>query len=373
MNAKRAEILLIESPGAELQGMVKSLENEFSVSEAISGQRALELVRERGRAPTVVLIDVSQEDTSGYQVCEQLKQQPGAEHTDIILVNNEASLSDKLKGYDAGASDFITGEAAPEEVIRKVKLAANRDVQLELAEAEKQAAMDTAMTAIINAGEQASIIHFMRESFKCESVSTLAHLIVDTADGFGLNSTVQIETPKGIIGASRSGKISPLESELLSTFQKVGRLHQRGQRLILSYGMISQLIKNMPVDDEEKCGRLRDHFAVILEGAVSRLKALFILQELDEVLVETNQSLADLSGMQSRQKKKNVDIMARMQSDILHNFFNYGLTEEQEKVLLTIVEGYSDEIFRVYEEGITADSQLTNISQRIQQVTQQNS
>ncbi|MFC3200702.1 two-component system response regulator [Alteromonas oceani] len=373
MNAKRAEILVVESPGSELHGMVKSLENEFFVEEVSSGQRALEIVREKDKSPCVVLIETALEDTSGYQVCEQLKQQPGAEHTDVILMNNEASLSDKLKGYDAGASDFITGKAAPEEVVRKIKLAASRDWQLEQAEAEKQAAMDTAMTAIVNAGEQASIIHFMRESFKCESVNSLAQLIVETAAGFGLSTSVQIETPTGTVSATSNGNISPLETQLLTTFQKVGRIHQRGQRLILSYGMISQLIKNMPVDDDDKCGRFRDHFAVILEGAVSRLKALFILQELDEVLVETNESLASLSDLQSRQKKKNVDIMARMQEDILNNFFNYGLTEEQEKVLLTIIEGYSDEIFRVYEEGMTTDSKLSSIAQRIQQATQQNS
>lgn len=373
MGTDKLEVLLVEKTRGLLPEVANSLENEFLVTEAMSGEEAMEYVQKKGKAPNVVLIETSLNDTSGYQVCEQIKRHPGSEGANIILVNDDASLDDKIKGYDAGASDFISGKPVPEEVVRKVKLAASRDWQLEQAEAEKQAAMDTAMTAIVNAGEQASIIHFMRESFKCDSVNALAQLIVDTVASFGLHTTVQIETPKSTVNATSNGCISPLEIQLLSTFQKIGRIHQRGQRLILSYGNISQLIKNMPIDDDEKCGRFRDHFAIILEGAVSRLKALLILQELDEVLVETNESLSDLSDLQATQKKKNVEIMDRMQQDILNNFFNYGLTEEQEKALLTIVEGYSEEIFRVYEEGMNSDSKLSSIAQRIQQATKQNS
>ncbi len=374
MSKNSAEILLIESPDSDFADLIDTLKAEFSVVETTDQKKAIDKLTKAEVTPGVVLIDATLPDANSSEVCEKIKQQPGTEATNVIVINREEqSLSEKLKSYDAGADDIIFGKLQPEEIALKVRMAMVREQQIVQAEAEKAAAMDTAMTAIMNAGEQASIIHFMRESFKCTSVASLAELIVDTTAGFGLNSVVQIDTPQGPVSRSNASQVSPLESQILAMFHKVGRIHQRGSRLILSFGDISQLIKNLPLEDEDKCGRFRDHIAVILEGAVSRLKLLLMLEELDGVLVETNKSLADLSTVQSYQKKRNIEIMDTMSEEIQNKFFNYGLTDEQEQALLAIVGEYSDQVFQVYEEGMVTDTKLRKIAERIQQAAQQNS
>lgn len=55
-------------------------------------------------------------------------------------------------------------------------------------------------------------------------------------------------------------------------------------------------------------------------------------------------------------------IMDTMIEEIHASLFEYGLTEEQENVLLKMVERYSEDIFKVYEEGQQVGDSLNHVS-----------
>ena len=152
---------------------------------------------------------------------------------------------------------------------------------------------------------------------------------------------------------------------MLFALKDGARITQHGKRLVLNFGPISLLVKNMPLDDDDKCGRLRDHLALILEGAVLRIQVLMIQYDLNNLMRESDASLMRVRKLQVQQKRDGVQIMDDLMSEIHSTFLNYDLTDEQESVLLGIVEKYIEKSFVKYEEGLSIDEELQFIADQI--------
>lgn len=362
--ADKPNILIVDDSTADIHVMLECLKADFSIAVAKSGPQALAHCRESVH-PKVILLDVSMPEMSGYEVCKHLKENEATANIDVIFVSANESLEEKLKGYDVGGSDYLTKPVQPQELISKVRTAVARAAQLESASLAQKETMDIAMTAMKGAGEQATIIHFLRDSGACESLVGLARLVVASASQYGLSSTAQIRTAWENIEASITEPIPPLEKEMLFALKDGARITQRGKRLVLNFGPISLLVKNMPLDDDDKCGRLRDHLALILEGAVLRIQVLMIQYDLNNLMRESDASLMRVRKLQVQQKRDGVQIMDDLMVEIHSTFLNFDLTDEQESVLIGIVEKYIEKSFVKYEEGLSIDEELQFIADQI--------
>lgn len=360
---EKPQILVVDDSPIDIQIMLACLSDEFIVSVAKSGKKALEYCA-GDNPPKVVLLDVTMPEMNGFETCELLKKANTSSYIDVIFVSANETLEEKLKGYDVGGSDYVTKPFQPEELRLKVRKAIARELERESAVMETKMAFDTAMTAIMDAGEQAAVVHFLRESFTCSSFDGLAKLVLDCSAQFELSNSIQIRTPWKTLEYSSSGNVSPIEVDLFNALQNSSRIQQYGRRLFLNFGSISQIIKNLP-EDEEKVGRLRDHLAIILEGAVNRIRSLLISEELKSLMAEMNESLLRVKDQQSRQKKQGVKIMDDLREEIQTNFIHYGLTEEQEIILTSLIENYAERSFASYEDGLKIDAELKVIADRI--------
>jgi DNA-binding response OmpR family regulator len=316
--------------------------------------------------PKVIVLKIDGEHRKvALDLCRGIKANEQFELTEIIVLDRDSSNDEKLDIYDAGASDFLVSPFDTEELIKKVSLAIFRHTHFEESALQAKSAMETAMSAIMDAGELGTVIHFMRDSFNCKSVEQLADLVIESSLRFGLSSSVQIATSWAAVNRTSSESISPLEVEMLTALQTAGRIHQKGMRLLLHFGPITQIIKNLPEDDEYKCGRLRDHLALILEGANSRLQALIAIEEMKDLMEETNESFRKVHEQESAQKKENVKIMDEMVGEIQDEFFRHGLTEDQEVILIATIDRYVERIFSAYEAGLKVDEEMAFVADRI--------
>ena len=78
----------------------------FVVITATSGFEALEICK-RGECD-IVLLDVMMPGMDGFEVCRQLKQDPGTLHLPVIMVTALDQTADRVRGLEAGADDFLT-------------------------------------------------------------------------------------------------------------------------------------------------------------------------------------------------------------------------------------------------------------------------
>ena len=75
----------------------------------------------RRHAPDLILSDVIMPGRSGYELCQQLKDDPGTRLIPFLLITGLSDREDKVKGIEAGADDFLNKPIFPAELFARVK------------------------------------------------------------------------------------------------------------------------------------------------------------------------------------------------------------------------------------------------------------
>jgi len=91
----------------------------FEVLTAANGEKALELSREE--KPDLIILDLMLPKIDGWQVCEQLRQDAVTKDIPVIMLTARTQIEDKLKGFEAGADDYVTKPFSPRELVARVK------------------------------------------------------------------------------------------------------------------------------------------------------------------------------------------------------------------------------------------------------------
>jgi two-component system cell cycle response regulator len=102
-----ARVLVVDDIAANVKLLETKLSAEyFDVLTAANGPDALAIC-EQGLCD-IVLLDVMMPHMDGFEVCRRLKNSPTTVHLPVIMVTALDQPSDRLKGLDAGADDFLT-------------------------------------------------------------------------------------------------------------------------------------------------------------------------------------------------------------------------------------------------------------------------
>jgi len=100
--------ILIAEDESSLRLVLRAiLEREgFSVIEATNGVEALQLAHQE--IPDLALLDVMMPDLDGYEVCRQLRTSFSTRHIPIVMLTARTEMSDKVRGLEGGANDYVT-------------------------------------------------------------------------------------------------------------------------------------------------------------------------------------------------------------------------------------------------------------------------
>ena len=115
-----ARILVVDDVPANVRLMEARLSAEyFDVITALSGQEALATC-DRAQCD-IVLLDVMMPDMDCFEVCRRLKANPATHHLPVIMVTALDQASDRIKGLEAGADDFLTKPVSDVALIARVR------------------------------------------------------------------------------------------------------------------------------------------------------------------------------------------------------------------------------------------------------------
>lgn len=124
MTAERLRILVIEDHLALRMSMAAMLESHGHRADfAADGRTGLQLAL--AEPPDVVVLDLTLPGMDGLQVCERLRAQADR-HIPILMLTARDTLDDKLKGFDAGADDYLVKPFAAEELLARCLVLARR-------------------------------------------------------------------------------------------------------------------------------------------------------------------------------------------------------------------------------------------------------
>lgn len=90
----------------------------FNVEKVMSGAAALKRVQES--RPDLILLDVLMPGMNGYEVCTYLKSDANTKDIPVIFVSSMSDVDSKVKGFKAGAVDFIDKPFQHAEILVRV-------------------------------------------------------------------------------------------------------------------------------------------------------------------------------------------------------------------------------------------------------------
>src|SRR5215471_12023327 len=115
-----SRILLIEDAPANIQAVTAIIKDEgHQVSVATSGQQALELL---GRVrPDLILLDVMMPGIDGFETCKRIKASTAWREIPIIFLTAKTETEDIVRGFEAGAVDYVAKPFNPPELIARMR------------------------------------------------------------------------------------------------------------------------------------------------------------------------------------------------------------------------------------------------------------
>lgn len=103
----KGNILVVDDTPVNLKILTHLLgQRGYTVRQALNGKMAI--TASEATPPDLILLDINMPDMDGYQVCEQLKNNPRLSEIPVIFLSALDDVVDKVKAFDVGGSDYIT-------------------------------------------------------------------------------------------------------------------------------------------------------------------------------------------------------------------------------------------------------------------------
>jgi two-component system, OmpR family, response regulator RpaA len=102
----------------------------FAVETAKNGAEALRKLEQPLPVYDGVLLDVMMPQVDGFDVCKRLRQLPHREETPVILLTAKGQLEDKVRGFHAGADDYLVKPFEIQELMVRMRALFRRSGKL---------------------------------------------------------------------------------------------------------------------------------------------------------------------------------------------------------------------------------------------------
>ncbi len=107
MNKKNKKVILVADDEPHILQLVRLiLQEKYRILEAEDGEAVLEIL-EKTR-PDLILLDVMMPKINGFELCEQLKNNPETKDITIMMLSAKAQERDIIQGLRLGADHYIT-------------------------------------------------------------------------------------------------------------------------------------------------------------------------------------------------------------------------------------------------------------------------
>jgi DNA-binding response OmpR family regulator len=122
MTKSRPSILIVDDESTIREVVRRYLERDgFQVWEAADGFEALDAIK--SEPPDLILLDLMLPGIDGLTLTRHLRQDRAIP---IIMLTAKGEASDRIRGLDLGADDYITKPFSPQEVVSRVRAVLRR-------------------------------------------------------------------------------------------------------------------------------------------------------------------------------------------------------------------------------------------------------
>ncbi len=261
----KKHIVVVDDTPANLLLVLRVMEEQYKVSCVMSGKECLDLMAEQ--SVDLVLMDVVMPKMNGYECCRHIRDNYH-DLPPVIFLSSQTRLEDKIRGYAAGGTDYLTKPCDIKELLSKVK------VNLEVGDKNKGRQLDYNSYATLPMNQKQDldpVQQFNHACLNCNNKDELANLMLKTLRIFNFNACLQIRSNHQIQNYSLMDNCAPLENSLMAGIAGYAKATVFGRLILCASNCISLLIKNMPSEDDLMYGRLKDLVNALLANASNRM------------------------------------------------------------------------------------------------------
>jgi two-component system phosphate regulon response regulator PhoB len=115
----KKNLLLVEDDKALAELLIWHFERaDFAVARTGDGEEALLLAEES--PPDLIILDWMIEGMAGLEVCRRLRRKAATANVPIIMLTARGEESDRIRGLEVGADDYVTKPFSPRELMARV-------------------------------------------------------------------------------------------------------------------------------------------------------------------------------------------------------------------------------------------------------------
>ena len=138
MDEEKPKILIVDDENFYIDVLLDLLKNDYKTLVAKDGAQALRRAAADPQ-PDLILLDILMPGMDGYEVCRQLKRNPHTRDIPVIFLTIKSEVSDEVRGFNLGASDYITKPIRPRVFISRIKALLRRSDRYEVESGDKLA------------------------------------------------------------------------------------------------------------------------------------------------------------------------------------------------------------------------------------------
>lgn len=367
MSNSKNKVLIVDDDRFAQKLIVRALMAQYDLKTAYDGEQAVGMALDW--MPDAILLDVEMPVKNGYQVCDELKSNPLTSAIPIIFLSGNGSLREKLLGFELGAEDYLVKPFDADLLNAKVRLAINVYQEKQALNEKAQSAQVTAFEALTTSAELGRALRFVEHTYAIPSFDALAAALFKSMVEFGLNTSVMFVTGEGpLFYSQNSSDVPPLEKDLLQIMHSQGRFKDFGCRTFVNFRQVSLLIKNMPLSDRERYGRIKDTVPFLLGSVDGKIRSLDIHYSLVHQADSLGQSVSaiattlnSLSAQVSEGHGAITDVMKSLLADLDERLPKLGLEEDQEKFLVNRIDRAFTEALRELDRSLMLSDSLHGV------------
>ena len=120
MEREKTRILIVddEPQNTAIIQEILYFHDDYIFEAVDNGYKALEIIDDF--RPEIILLDVMMPGIDGYEVCRRIRNEESHRFIKIIMISGMSMIEERLKGYEAGADDYITKPFIEDELLAKI-------------------------------------------------------------------------------------------------------------------------------------------------------------------------------------------------------------------------------------------------------------
>lgn len=291
----------------------------------------------------------------------------------VVVMAAISSLQEKIEALEVGCDDFIEADTVADEACARLTKSIYHRVATDQLSTRLELANQTAKTALVDNSDLGANIQFLLAVHGCDNLDILGQLFFSTIERYGLKCSLQMRSLTETKDMEATGMAKHLESQLLTQLKGSDRFIDFGPRTIINYHNVSLLVKNMPIEEPEKYGAIKDNTFSLVQGLSARVTAL----DDQKRLIEERESMKRLSHdshtvmstiqMAYQDVMKNIaDEVDKANELISMKIPSLALTEEDERFLEGTMEHCVKNTMRIFNDGLKVDELMERLERSIE-------